>query len=540
MKYIKLTLIGSILACFAAQYTHAQIAENALRFGEIGSFGTARIQGLGGAGYSLGGDVSAAAINPAGLGFFNRSTVVFTPTFMYTGTNANFLGQSSKLADTHVGISNFGIVFNNTREGIRPSNWRGGSFGITYNRISRRNLDYTFGPAENGFSLIDEFAGQASGFSADELNNYAADESFIAYPEAAYYNYLINPVDPNNTSGTEYVGSIPEGTLADQQGTLDETSTVSQWNFSYGGNFKDKLYLGASVGFKSFSYQRTNTFQENYLYPQDYVDFIDAGGYFFPVPDGDISVDYVNANILNERQSISGTGINANLGVIYRPINEITVGLSYQTPTVYSVSEDYQYTLASNVSGIIDPNSSAGEEPFDLVIDGNESGVIDGSPVITQYRLTTPSKLGAGLTYFFQKYGFLTADVEYVNYQSSQFNSGEFETGYLNDEVNRFFRSAINYKVGGEFRYDIFRIRAGYAMYGTGTQYPGDNLDRDRRVLSAGIGINTAKFFADLAITNTSFESDYRPYTYASYFPLDQTTLKNSITQASLSIGFNF
>lgn len=537
MKYIRL-FMGTILGCLTTFVVQAQVAENALRFGEIGSIGTARIQGIGGAGYSLGGDVSTAAINPAGLGFFNRSALVFTPTFTYTGTDANYLGESSNLVDTQLGISNFGIVFNNSRDDIRPSNWRGGSFGITYNRISRRNLDYTFGPANNPFSLIDEFAQQANGLSADELNNNASNGDFLRYADAAYFNYLINPVDPNNTSGTQYIQSIPEGVIADQNGVIDETSTVSQWNFSYGGNFKDKLYLGAGVGFKSFSYERANTFQENYIYPQDYVDFIDQGGFFFPVPEGDVSIDYVNVNILDETQAITGTGVNANLGIIYRPINEITVGLSYQTPTVYSVTEEYQFDLASNVSGIIDPASDSGETPFDLVENG--SGEVLGTPVISQYRLTTPSRLGAGLTYFFQKYGFLTADVEYVNYQNSQFNSGGFTTGYLNDEIDQYFRSAINYKVGGEFRYDVFRARLGYAMYADPTQYPSDELSRDRRVLSAGVGINTAKFFADLAITNTTFETDYRPYVYASYFPLNQTTLNNNIVQASLSIGFNF
>ncbi len=140
MKYIKLTLICSVLACLAVSTAQAQIIENALKFGEIGGLGTARIQGLGGAGYSLGGDVSAAAINPAGLGFFNRSTIVFTPTFSYTGTDASFVNQSSSLSDTHLGISNFGIVFNNNKEDVRPSNWRGGSFGITYNQGKQTSI----------------------------------------------------------------------------------------------------------------------------------------------------------------------------------------------------------------------------------------------------------------------------------------------------------------------------------------------------------------------------------------------------------------
>ena len=51
----------------------------ALRFSQRSFGGTARIIGLGGAQVSLGGDISSALSNPAGLGFYNKSEVVFSP-----------------------------------------------------------------------------------------------------------------------------------------------------------------------------------------------------------------------------------------------------------------------------------------------------------------------------------------------------------------------------------------------------------------------------------------------------------------------------
>jgi hypothetical protein len=53
---------------------------DALIFSQTNAFGsTARIQGIGGAQVSLGGDLSSAGVNPAGLGFYNKSAFSFTP-----------------------------------------------------------------------------------------------------------------------------------------------------------------------------------------------------------------------------------------------------------------------------------------------------------------------------------------------------------------------------------------------------------------------------------------------------------------------------
>ena len=46
--------------------------EDVIKFSHFFNGGSARVQAIGGASYSLGGDISSISLNPAGLGFFNK------------------------------------------------------------------------------------------------------------------------------------------------------------------------------------------------------------------------------------------------------------------------------------------------------------------------------------------------------------------------------------------------------------------------------------------------------------------------------------
>lgn len=536
MKYIaQISFVISILSFTMLDSAVAQIAEDALRLSPTGPIGTARIQAMGGTGFSLGGDPTSAALNPAGLGFFDRSELVITPTFNGLSTDASFVDQSRESIDNNFGITNFAVVFNSNSKNI-TSDWRGGAFGISYNRIDRYNFEYDAQPVLNEqFSLLNDFATLAGGIDVNILEDNISDDFYTDYATAAYRNFLINPVDPDNPN-TSYVPSIPGDVVADQDGTVTESSRLSQWNFSYGGSFKDKFYVGAGLGIKSFSFERTNTFNEFYVYPDEYIAFIDEGNFFFPVEGGPVSVDYVNSNQLTERQRIDATGINGMLGAIYRPVQEVTIGLSYQTPTAFAVTEDYNYRLASDVRGVIFDEA---EGAIDIA---GDDGVVNGTPLALDYTLTTPSRLGAGISYFVQQYGFISADVEYINYEKHRYRSNTLAPSLedaLNQVIENDFRSVVNYRVGGEFRYEIFRARAGYALRKSPLDIPSDGMDRDQIALSGGIGVRLPKFFADLAVVSTRYESNYRPYTYANFYPADQFQQDNRVLNVMLTLGFN-
>jgi len=61
--------------------TNAQEPADALRMSWINLSGSARQQAIGGAMASLGGDLSAAFVNPAGIAFYKTGDLIITPQF---------------------------------------------------------------------------------------------------------------------------------------------------------------------------------------------------------------------------------------------------------------------------------------------------------------------------------------------------------------------------------------------------------------------------------------------------------------------------
>ena len=71
-------LIFSLLFCLK---TFAQVPEDAIRYSWQPLNGSARFMATGGVMGSLGGDITAAFVNPAGLGLFKTGEFVFSPFF---------------------------------------------------------------------------------------------------------------------------------------------------------------------------------------------------------------------------------------------------------------------------------------------------------------------------------------------------------------------------------------------------------------------------------------------------------------------------
>ena len=121
---------------------------SALLFSQTTYGGSARVQGLGNAFTSLGGDISSASMNPAGMGFYNRSEISFTPTLNFQNMTSDYLGTEFIEGKTYFNIDNLGLVFNNTKMDATSDGWRGGNWGISFNRTNNFN-DKTVYQGEN-------------------------------------------------------------------------------------------------------------------------------------------------------------------------------------------------------------------------------------------------------------------------------------------------------------------------------------------------------------------------------------------------------
>lgn len=460
---------------------------DALLFSQTRYGGSARVQGMGGVQIGLGGDVSNILSNPAGLGFFNRSEFSFTPSVNFHNTSTDYLNTTTDAFDTRFNINNIGIVINRSRNRQIAGDWRGGSFGISFTRINNFNNEFRYRANDPGTSIIDYFLNSADGTPPNQLSGLT---------ELAYYNYLINPEQGNLYNS--FVLGFPQ--LQDE--TVTTSGGQNQFSLAYGGNYADKVYVGIGVGLLSLNYLNEKVYREGYV------------------------GEPLNNLQVNESFQVSGGGINGTLGVIYRPNDMFRVGASFVTPSVYYLTDDSRSTLNTNYNNFYYP-----EEDTVLTSLSSESSI-----VISDYNLQTPMRLNAGVAYFFQKEGFISADIEYLNYRNNRLSTNDFSMDEDNQTIRNLYNSAINIKLGGEYRYEVFRFRAGGGYYSDPFAVT-NGISRARLNFSVGVGLRLPTFYVDLAVLNNRFNTTYLPYDDPQ---VGLAEIRNNLTNGILTLGFNF
>lgn len=463
------------LSIFSFSFLNAQSAVEALRYMELRSGGTARTIAIGGAIGALGADFSSLSSNPAGLGVFRKSEFILSPSLLSVNTSSILDDQSStERRRNNFNLENIGVVFNSKPR--RKKKWKAFNLGIGYNRIVsfHRTTEYE---GEGSSSILENFAELSQGSSPEELYEFDAN---LAYSLSAI--------------GEVTAGSGQWGTFDDfSQGNLFREETLSykgginEFVISLAGNFNDKFYMGITLSAPLINYEEIRTYTES---------------------------DPLN-NILEFEQltfeeslSTSGIGVNLKAGIIFKPIQSIRIGLAAQTPTSLALTDNFQSRLSYEAL-FFESNPS---EPNQLVSDEAESlqGVFD-------YGLSTPLRVSASAA-FVQKFGFLAAEIEYVDYGLANFNltknssntPAEIQERQVNNEIENTFQSAVNIKLGAELALGkSWRLRGGYSLIPT----PFDNDDIVDDLISFGAGFRGQSFYLDLAYRAILQTQAYTPYT---------------------------
>ena len=490
--------------------------ELAVNFSRLDPSGSARVQSLGGAQVGLGGDYSSANSNPAGLGMFHRSEFTFSPAFNSNSSRTSYLGNNVNDSNSKIIVPGLSLVFHSPQEG--KGSFLGGSFAITFNRTNDFNSSFTYEGVNRDNSIIDDFIEDATGvgpfknFKAplyDKSGRLISPEGYL-YNSAtglAYFNYLIDSQYSLNPRGdsTNYFTDI--GSIPTQREQVLTQGSQSQVNLSYGANFNDKFFVGFGIGLASLNFQSQKTYSE--IFARD---------------------KYLNDLTLDEELTIKGSGINATLGIIYKPLDFFQFGASIATPTAYALSDTYKATMATSWKNF--PYS--GNNVFEPV------KPISTDVILTDYSLTTPWRFAGGGTFFIKKSGFITAEMELVNYASNSYNSstpGLFEVD--NNRIRYFYTSVTNYKFGGEFRLTTWRFRGGYNFLPDPHKTIENDTDNSISSVSFGVGYKVSKFYIDATTVLSQANFSYRPYLVSSNLtPL--VTAKQTNTLVMVTLGFPF
>jgi hypothetical protein len=515
MKKMRSFLLGGIAMLFCLQLSAQSTAETALLFSRLRPAGSARIQAMGGAQTSLGGDYSSALSNPAGLGMFNRSEFTITPGFSLAKTSADYLNNTTSASKSNVYLPGVSFVFHSDKN---QGGFISGNFAISFSRTNSFNNNLSYSGANSDNSIIDYFIQDATGITADQLDYKG---SYFNNPTGlAYVNYLItDEASMGGSSNSQYLSPLSplngETRTVLQQEDVKTTGKQNQMSLAYGANFNDKIFAGVGIGVTTLSYRSVKTYNEsNFQFSTD------------------ASYNPLNYLELQENLKISGLGINATLGIIARPIDELQLGISYITPTSYSLTDTYSATMQTQWNN------------FDYF--GDKSKVLNSvsdytDDVISSYSLKTPGRLNLGATVFVQESGFITGDIEFVRYNGAKYTSQTSGVSYDSDnaEIKSLYQSTVNYKLGGEYRYKKFRLRAGGSYMPDPFKDKQNDINNQIISVTGGLGYRTENFYIDIAIIQTQGQTSYRPYSVNSpNSPLVNN--HNKMTTGMITVGFPF
>lgn len=457
---------------FLSFITHslkAQYAEDALRSSETTFGGTARIQSMAGAQTAIGGEIGNLSGNPAGLGFYRRSDFSLSPALRFGSSETEFLGNLHTENRDNFNISSMGFVITQLNQNYTGSDVKNGwvsySFGLGVNRINTFHSNRFFSGFNTQNSLSQFYSESANqyGLSSDYLQN----DQITTMEDMAYASYIVD-YDFNDSV---YYAISTGNQLQKQRDKIKGAQNM--WSFAFGANYSNKLYLGASIGLGSLKYRRITQYEETGITDTIYN---------------------VSDFKLNEDHNLSGTSFNLKLGFIYRPIDLIRIGASIQTPDYYSMIETFTTDLRST---------------------RNDTALtFDPLRYVFEYNLRAPFRINYGVAFFFKKYGFISADVEQVNYGQARLNTSSDDINFEsknNSDIKNTYKKAFNYRFGGEVNIGSFALRAGYAIYGD--PFKNTIIDRSRTSITGGMGYKIENYYVDLAFINTAYKNLYTPYT---------------------------
>ena len=427
IKRISLVAFLSLGAMYYAQ--DASVIKNTAEVYSGSNFGgTAKFNSMAGSMGALGGDLSAITVNPAGTGVFITGDVSATLAVQGNKNNSNLFGKSFESSYNNTNLGQVGGVVSFETNSNSP--WQFVNLAFNY---STKNLeDYVQTP---GNSSIKEAVQYESGGTT--VND------FLVYNGHAY----------------------------------DRTGTASNLNVSLGGNYENKIYVGAGLNFKTAELEQSDFFQ---LQLQNLGEYANYHKQYTPYRE-------------------SSNGFSASVGIIGKINNNIRLGAAIESPTFWNLTRTY---------------TEYGFNSSDNVV----YGIYDETR-----KLTTPMKLTLSGAVVASKN--FAVNVDYtLGVTKPKYKVEGSPEKQLNDYFSSDYKNTSDLRIGAEYRVAGFRLRGGYGLeaspfknssilaynstgvsgsYGLNSPYVGK-----RQTLAGGLGYDFKSFYVDAGVQNITATYD--------------------------------
>ena len=506
MKKLLMLSIGLM----STSYILAQDVSDALRYSMDEIQGTARFRAMSGAFGALGGDMSGVNINPAGSAIFNESHASISLGLFNKENNISYFNGLNSSSNSNVDLNQLGAAFVFRNTDIN-SPWTKFSLSIAYDRSADFDDDWVASGVNLNNSIGSYFLQNAQGLRLDEISALPGETISEAYNEIGsfygygnqqaflgYEGYIINPVEDTDDN-TAYTSNIDlNGENFIQRYTYAARGYNGKLAFNLATSYNDRVYFGLNLNSHFINYERSTFLSEDNSNPNSTI----------------TSVDFEN-NLLT-----TGSGFSFQLGGIAKLTEELRVGLSYNSPTWYRISdESSQYLATTRIEG----GSSINQFVNPNVIN-----------IYEEYKLQTPGKVTGSLAYVFGKKGLLSFDYAVKDYSNAKFKpTSDVYFSSINSEINNTLDTSTSYRLGGEYRYKQLSFRGGYRF--ESSPYKDDNFYGDLNGYSLGLGYSFGAFNLDLAYSYAERDINYQLYNIGL---TDSARIDTNYTDFILTLGF--
>lgn len=526
--------------CLLTSFVSGQNLTDGLRYSMEDIGGTARFRAMSGAFNSLGGDMSAIALNPAGSSIFTRSEM----TLSLQGTNAkNEVGKQTTLSSDFL-LNQFGVAF---PIAIAEEGWKNVAFAFNYQKANNFDTnDLIYNQQTNGVNLGDYFLYMANGIEQQNLmlQKYGADkrpsrlwglgELYSEYGRAtrfspeklrnallAYETGLVVPkyvgskIDPSKSDSeakairdaTIYKKNISDGTTTLRSVEQYSEGGVNKYNFNFAARY-DFLSFGLNLNSHSVDYRIVTKHRE--FYPNN----TETYGRMSPIQ---------SAYFQNELRTV-GSGFSLQLGAIAEVATGVRIGLTYTSPTWYTLQDELSQSLStttlSNGTFTANPNVVA---------------------VYEKYSFRTPGAWTVGASWVWNKQLILSADYMYRGFGNMRFTSDNKDLQSENPIIQNSLGDTNSLRFGAEYRLPMSKTNHLFLRGGgryEQSPYKTDYKPISRlKSLSAGVGVSFSGVRVDLSYDIA--RRYYQPQLYETVLtdaPMVKNTTHNILLSFSMKL----
>ena len=336
--------------------------------------------------------------------------------------------------------------------------------------VNNSKTTSSFSNAANSYKLNNADLGQLGGVVVFETSgntpwkfvnfgvNYTNQnlEEYIETPANSSYKFQdSNLVDAN--------GNPVTGTFTSLGHAYDRTGNLTNMNIAFGGNYDNKFYVGGSLNFKGATIEQYDSSRLS------------------------LDVDNNNSYVLNKQgtpYTEDSNGFSVSAGIIGKINNNIRLGASIESPTWWTQYRTYSEVNKDNLGYYFDYYDE-------------------------DRKFTSPMKATVSGAFVMNKNFAFNVDYSLGLTKPKYKVQGSAET-QLNDFFQSEYKNLSELRVGGEYRYNNFRLRGGYGISNSPFEKRANFDDLyvgKRETLGVGFGFDFKSFYVDAAYNKITTNS---------------------------------